>query len=292
MDLDIMAGDWLEYDYTVLGQLLLHWAFNEGSGGTVGDNSGKNHTGNIYGAVWTSPGANGTGYCLDFNGVGNYVLNNDVNTALNGLDALTVCAWVRSDVDNTDKGFLIFEDPIGNDSRDMRYDAAGGSGGGTNVMKMGITATDGEQKLESSNNTQVIGTWQHLAMTWSSGQHVKLYINGVLNTPTWLESNTSPRIGTLTGYTKLIVGKGSKDTATDASWDGLIDDIRVYDFELAQAEIVTAMNGGTVTPRQIYHPVTSPANIYDAEPTNSKRVNLRDYAILADMWLEEILWPQ
>jgi hypothetical protein len=287
-DLNIMTGDWLEGDSTTTGQLLLHWAFNEGAGSTIADSSGKGHNGDIYGATWTSPGANGTGYCLDFDGVGNYVLNNDVNQHLDGLDALTVCAWVRSDVNNTDKGFIIFQDPHGDDHMDMRYDAAGGSGGGTNVIKCGITATDGEQLLESSSNVQKVGVWQHVTIVWARGQNLRLYIDGVLNTPTFIQATRS---GTLTGYMKLIVGKGSKDTAANQGWDGRIDDVRIYDYELTGAEIITAMNGGTVTPRQIYHPVTSLANIYDAEPVNSKKVDLRDYAVLADTWLEDLFWP-
>jgi hypothetical protein len=288
-DLAIMTGDWLEHDSTRTGQLQLHWALNEGSGSTVTDSSGKGHTGNIYGATWMTPGYNGSGACLDFNGVGNYVVNNDVNVALNSLDGLSVCAWIRSDLDNTDKGFIIFEDPIGNDSRDMRYDAAGGNGGGTNVMKVGITATDGEQKIESSSNVQKIGVWQHVAIVWASGQNLRLYIDGVLNTPTYIEATRS---GTLTGYTRLIAGKGCKDTAADQSWDGLIDDVRIYNYALSQAEIAAVMSGQTLPPVQIYYPVPSPANIYDAEPPNSKSVNLKDYALLADMWLEELLWPQ
>ena len=293
-DLTIIARDWLEYDYIKTGKLLLRWAFEEGSGGTVGDGSGNGHghTGNIYGADWATPGYNGSGYCLDFNGLGDYVLNNDINEVLDGLDALTVSAWIRSDATNTDKGFIIFENPIGNDSRDMRYDAAGGSGGGTNVMKVGITATDGEQKLESSSSVQKVGIWQHVAIAWTRGQHLKLYIDGVLNAQSWLETNTNPRIGTLVGYTRLMVGKGGKDNAANLSWDGRIDDVRIYNYALSQTDIQAVMNGQTPPPAQIYMPVLSPANIYDAEPQNFKKVNLKDSATLSNEWQKQQVWPE
>jgi hypothetical protein len=97
--------------------------------------------------------------------------------------------------------------------------------------------------------------------------------------------------GTTTDYTKLIAGKGGKDQADDTGWNGLIDDIRVYDFALTEAEVNTAMSGGTVQMRDIYKPLVSPANIYDAEPVNHKRVDFRDYAALAADWLDERLWP-
>jgi len=51
------------------------------------------------------------------------------------------------------------------------------------------------------------------------------------------------------------------------------------------------MNGGTLPAMEIYSPVASPAEIYSAEPINSKKVNFKDYAILTDQWLEEHLWP-
>jgi len=291
-DLAIIARDWLEYDYTKTGKLLLRWAFEEGSGGTVGDGSGNGHTGNIYGADWATPGYNGSGYCLDFNGLGDYVLNNDINEVLDGLDALTVSAWIRSDANNTDKGFIIFENPDSDDSRDMRYDAAGGSGGGTNVMKVGITATDGEQKLESSSSVQKVGIWQHVAIAWTRGQHLKLYIDGALNAQSWLETNTNPRIGTLVGYTRLMVGKGGKDNAANLSWDGRIDDVRIYNYALSQTDIQAVMNGQTLPPAQIYMPVLSPANIYDAEPQNFKKVNLKDSATLTNEWQKQQVWPE
>ncbi len=41
----------------------------------------------------------------------------------------------------------------------------------------------------------------------------------------------------------------------------------------------------------IYHPLLSPANIYDKEQKGAKIVNFRDYAILADEWLKTLLWP-
>ena len=291
-DLAIIARDWLEYDYTKTGKLLLRWGFEEGSGGTVGDGSGNGHTGTIYGADWAAPGYNGSGYCLDFNGLGDYVLNNDINEVLDGLDALTVSAWIRSDANNTDKGFIIFENPDSDDSRDMRYDAAGGSGGGTNVMKVGITATDGEQKLESSSSAQKVGIWQHVAIAWTRGQHLKLYIDGVLNAQSWLETNTNPRIGTLVGYTRLMVGKGGKDNAANLSWDGRIDDVRIYNYALSQTDIQAVMNGQTLPPAQIYMPVLSPANIYDAEPQNFKKVNLKDSATLSNQWQKQQVWPE
>ena len=61
------------------------------------------------------------------------------------------------------------------------------SPGGRNVIKMGITVSvegrDTILQLESSNDVQTT-QWQHVALVWSSGQALKLYINGNLDVPT------------------------------------------------------------------------------------------------------------
>jgi hypothetical protein len=97
--------------------------------------------------------------------------------------------------------------------------------------------------------------------------------------------------GTTAGYTTLLVGRGGKDSG--GSWDGLVDDVRVYEVALTAAEVQTVMNGGDLAyVVDVYVPLTSVANISDEEPTNSKKVNFRDFAVLAEDWLEPLLWPE
>jgi hypothetical protein len=208
------------------------------------------------------------------------VVNDNFGRLLNGLDALTVCAWVKSNITGTDRGFIIFEEPTGSDSRCMRYGAAGFNGGGTNLIKCGITAADGEQKLESSDNTQTT-QWQHLAMVWSSGNPLKLYINGVQDTPKWCQ--LPDRTGSLAGYTKLIIGKGGKysDPGTDAmGWDGLVDDVRIYNYALSGDEISQVL---------CIDPPISDLN-------GDCKVDFKDLAIFVSEWLkctlpvEELCW--
>ena len=287
LDLEIMVNDWLVGDSTRTGQLMLQYELNEGSGTVAGDSSGNGRDGVISGATWATPGFNNTGACLLFDGAAGEVNEPGAGAYLNGLDALTVAVWVKSDLIDTDKGFIIFTDPDGTDQRDIRYDAAGGSSGGTNVIKYGVTSTGGNRENESSNEVQTT-EWQHLAVTWKSGEVVRLYINGTLDLPGFEDV---PGVGTTTGYTKLLVGRGGKDEDGDDAWDGRIDDVRIYDWALSADEVATVKNGGTVAPPDIYTPVGSPAELWDAEEVNSKKVNFNDYAILAGQWLEERLWP-
>jgi hypothetical protein len=158
----------------------------------------------------------------------------DAPNAMNGLAAMSVMLWVKSNVINTDQGFVNFIDPDGGDFGDMRYDAASWAfPGGTNVITIVTPNTGPRARLESASNIQVTD-WQHIAMTWVSGEGIKLYVNGEQDTaPTGVDP---PGEGEVQGIVKLLIGKGAKDTA-GASWDGLIDDVRVYDTALTAEEI-------------------------------------------------------
>jgi len=216
------------------------WKFD----GNATDSSGYQNHGSEIGNPTYVDGIRGQALALSGNG--DHVLVADIGAHLNGLDALTICLWVKCNATAIDKGFIIFEDPQDNDNRSMRYDAAGVFGGGTNLIKCGVTTDSpegppnwpGRQQLESSDNTQT-SKWQHLTMTWSSGNLVKLYINGVENTPKWYDPVT---VGSLTGYTKLIIAKGGKDIG-NMSWNGLIDDVRIYNYALSPAKIKALYEG-------------------------------------------------
>jgi hypothetical protein len=213
------------------------WKFD----GDATDSSGNENHGTEIGQPTYVGGIRGQ--ALKLRGDGDHVLISDIEAYLNSLEALTVCLWVKSNLTGTDKGFIIFEEADGRDNRDMRYDAAGASNGGTNLIKCAVAAAEtpenvlgwypGRHQLESSSDVQTV-QWQHLAMTWSSGNQVRLYINRKSDT-VW--QSDPAHSGTLTGYTKLIIGKGGKDIGGYESWNGLIDDVRIYSYALTEAEV-------------------------------------------------------
>ncbi len=242
--------------------LILHWRFDEGSGTTVNDSSGNGHVGTIEGATWA---VGDRGSCLDFGGDGDHVIDDDAGEYMNGLSALTVALWIKSDVIGTDSGFIIFENPQGRDSRNIRYDQDMGSGN-LNGIKYGTCTNTGDtddEEDESPINVQTTD-WQHITVTWASGAGafpvgLNLYINGVLQTPPDDEPGAE---GVLTGYDRVMVGKGGKDDGATEGWDGLIDDVRIYDHVLSEVEILGTMEGGTVWPYAI-GPVPEDGVLYE-----------------------------
>jgi hypothetical protein len=135
--------------------LLLWWKFDEGTGMTAVDWSGHDHHGTLEGnPQWV---AGTVGGALEFGGDGDRVVDEDAENYLNGLSAITVAMWIKSDVVGTDKGFIDGEDPDGNDNVvTMRYDAAGASYSGTNVAKMAVT----HQARAVSSNWRVPATFR------------------------------------------------------------------------------------------------------------------------------------
>ena len=223
--------------------LLGWWTMDEGAGATVVDWSGYGHNATL-GSPAPTWAQGRLGGALQFAGHGDSAVCAS-GSFVNGLDALTIAAWVKSNVTNTDKGFLTFEVPDGNDNMDIRYDADGFIAGGHNLIKMGITVSEQGVptilQLESSSNVQTTD-WQHVTVVWSGDQGLKLYLDGTLDAHTVSNAARAVR-GTLTGFGRMTIGKGGKDIL-DSSWEGLIDDLRIYNKALTEEQIRAIMQSG------------------------------------------------
>jgi len=230
--------------------LLCWWKFDEIVGSTINDYSGYDHFGTVRGATLKAAGR--VDKALYFGGDGDYVVDETAAEYLNGLSAITVCMWIKADQIGTDRGFIDCVEPDGKDQVvTMRHDAAGASYGGANVFKLGLMATlpdidpnekeQWEGQLESANKVQTV-QWQHVAMTWRSGDVIRFFVDGVEDTPT---GRTDPNVasGVITGCTRLIIGKGGKDQGTTAGWKGMIDDVRIYNIALGAQDIKQVMRG-------------------------------------------------
>ena len=220
--------------------LLAWWKMDEGAGRRVEDSSG--HARNLalaYPAPQWAPGLFGS--ALQFVGKGEGAVCAD-GAFLNGLDALTITAWVRSDVMHANRALLAFQTPTGSDNMGLGYESEGALGGGWSIIKAGITVSANDAvttlQLESSAGAQSMD-WRHVALVWSSGQALALYLDGKIDSPT---ANSAPMIGTLANFSAVTIGRGEKDTE-NSSWQGLIDDVRLYHQALTPEEIAGTMRG-------------------------------------------------
>ena len=212
--------------------LIGYWAFDEAGGKYAFDASDNSRYARLSDGAALEFNGGKSGGTLRIDGSRDNATVVDSAELLNGLSAFSLSLWVKSNATDTDRGFINGRTP--NDKDDIfgfRYDKDGRGGGQSNVIKAGITTTDGTHVLESSGNVQTT-EWQHLAFTWRSGEPMKLYINGRLDTPSFIQPAVS---GTLSNVDKLVIGRGGKDRRR--GWNGLIDDVRLYNKVFNEKEI-------------------------------------------------------
>ncbi|WP_457635796.1 LamG domain-containing protein [Persephonella sp.] len=90
----------------------------------------------------------------------------------------------------------------------------------------------------TSTNSVSTGTWTHIAMTFKEGAGTKVYIDGVLDTTSGtnlVSANTNASNG---GRIGCVWYNGTNDRF----FNGLIDEVRVYNVELTQSQIQSAKN--------------------------------------------------
>ncbi len=212
--------------------LISYWPFDEANGEFAFDVSGNGSYARLSESTLLEFNGGKIGGALRLDGSKENATVVKSEDLINGLSALTLSLWVKSNWYNTNRGFINGRTPNGKDRFfSFRYDKDGFSGGENNVIKAGITTTEGTHVFESSGNVQTTA-WQHLAFTWRSGEPMKLYIDGERDTPSFIQPAVS---GTITDVNKLLIGKGCKDI--NRSWEGLIDDVHLYNRVLNETEI-------------------------------------------------------
>ena len=204
---------------TPIPGLVAAYSFDEGSGPNANDGSGNAFTGVIAGATWTSAGKYGN--ALSFNGTSNWVTVPDSNN-LDLINGMTLEAWVFPTSTTGVRDILIKE--------------------GSNVDVYNLYARNGAGRPESNvfvggTNRAAQGTvlatnvWTHVAGTYN-GATVRLFINGVQVASTAFSGSIATSAGPLRIGGNSIWGE---------FFQGRIDEIRIYNRALTQAEIQADM---------------------------------------------------
>ncbi len=220
--------------------LIVYYPFDETSGTSATDDSKNGNDAELTGTAAWATDEGKIGGALRLDGSASSAEDADGADYINGLEEFSVSVWVKSDTAPHDRGIFIAKDPEGGDDTfTLRYDSAGFKNtAAVSLIKAGFTTTGGGIQYESADNTQTT-EWQHIAITWSSGDPVMLYIDGTLDEPQY---NQDIRNGSISNATKFIVGQGGKDNG-GTSWTGLIDELRIYDRIIDANEIDELASG-------------------------------------------------
>ncbi len=274
LDLEILGEDWL-LTYAVIATspvsvdgLVAHWALD----GDADDNSGNNNHGTLMGSPrWIAAGQIGGALALD--GVEDYV-NCSVSTSLNITDAITLSAWVKTnDTGNGQHNPYITK---GDTSYGLKHFTDNG-------IEFFIYDGDWYQARSDALDSSFNGVWHHVAGTYD-GSELKLYLDGALLA-------TTEHVGSIaTNQFAVNIGRNSEADDGTRFYEGLIDDVRIYNRALSSAEIAYLADT-TQGDGQLYVPVPSAAELYSSEPAGSRSIDFKDYAELVSAWLEQSVWP-
>ncbi len=200
--------------------LVAAYAFNEGTGSSVADSSGSGNVGSVANPTWSSSGK--FGGALSFNGLDTLV-NVPDSALLDLTTGMTLEAWINPSSVTSAWRDVIYK------GADVYYLEATSSNNGNPAGG----ATVGASTVEAYGTAALTtGVWSHLALTFD-GSNMVLYVNGV-------QISSQSGVGTIpTSASDLQIGG---DTVHGRAFEGLIDEVRVYNRALSAAEIQTDMN--------------------------------------------------
>ena len=225
--------------------------FEEASGSTVVDASGKGNTGTISGATRITQGR--FGKALSFDGVNDWVTIND-SASLDLTTGMTLEAWVYPTVNMSDWSTALVKE---NPSHGFAYGLYANS---DTSRPAGSIYIGGDKNL-LGGPWLLANTWVHLATTYN-GSTQRLYVNGT-------EVASRAQSGS------IEASNGALRIGGNSFWgeffQGRIDDVRVYNRALSANEVYLAGTGSGTTPplhprhhRRHRHPAGMPSSRTDS----------------------------
>lgn len=206
-------------------------------GTEVVDSSGHGHTGTSSQDIGTMGVEGLIGGALTFNGTSDYV---DVADAadLRLTDGGTLAAWIKpTGLGESSEGRII--------DKSAAVDAGAGYAfalASSNRLAFRV-AGDGEWTM-STANAITLASWQHVAVSFNDYGR-KLWVNGEDVTASGGALTRLPPSSTAT------LRIGNRAGATDRSFNGVTDDVRIYARPLCQQEVRALWNQGSGTAEEV-----------------------------------------
>jgi len=235
------------------GNLIAHWKCNDiPSSVTVADSAGTNNgtyydSGSLDAVVSVSSGSPpylSTAIDLELDNT-NYVLCDEA-TSLGDVDQ-SICLWCKPE--STAAGAWLYATTDGVDGK------LGIKLAGTNVLigTIGTTANTASRLIMPD------GEWSHVAIVYNhTADTLRYYLDGRD------AGGADPANGTFGGSVKVHLGarKAIGNNNGAEHFDGVIDDVRVYDKALTRADVQRIYSGGLILGKgagrltNIYRPIS------------------------------------
>ena len=213
-----------------------HWKFDEGTGSVAYDSSGSNNA-TVHGASWTSSGK--IGGALSFDGSNDYVAVG-VNENFTSLSSYTVNAWVKFSAIDDDEPVFSLSDSSTSNSEWMQLNF---NRNYNDIRSQGVYNNGGSgfNTAESQDNIITTSTWFNVAWV-IDGNNMYIYKDGV-------EVASSlgidpPKPSKINGIDRIVIGARSRYTSLDMYFDGVMDEIVIWNRALDNNEISFVYQNG------------------------------------------------
>jgi hypothetical protein len=250
--------------YEFIEGLLAHWKLDERSGDIAWDSSGYAHHGTLYGDPNWQPSGGQIAGALEFDGDGDAV---GIPKVADCKD-FTYALWVNQNVIGSFLRALINHKAYIDGS--IHFELIDGK------PKVGIKGTtDPLGDLVALDYTLAAGDWNHVVLTKST-EYLRLYVDAELAAERELIESDPVILGD--GY----IGAFLHPQWGDRCFNGLIDDVRIYNYALTYDQILHIL-------------CTKPIK---SDLDGNCKVDFRDFALFMSDWLtcnlpwQELCWDQ
>ncbi len=197
--------------------LVAWWSFDEGAGTVAADGTGNGNDGTLNGdPAWV---LGMLGMALDFEGTNSYVAAPHIPF---NSSSFTQAMWINPQLTNNEE-VVFAQVETGSTNLSMHYRIYGDG-----RVRMGFYSND----LDTPALLEA-GEWAHITFWYDvDDQNRRVYINGSIEA----EGSANPYLGSV-GETRIGQWNNSQ-------WfNGIIDDVQVYDRPLEDAEVLKIMEG-------------------------------------------------
>ncbi len=201
--------------------LVGYWGLNEGTGNTAHDTSGYNNHGNIHGAKWNDEGI--SSYSLKFDGNWDYVTVDDGDVLnFDDTNAFTLSVWIKWDGGTSPRNQGIIQNMFLNKGYKLTLDIE---------ERVHFRIGDGTTCYDCRHEIQP-NQWYYITAVWD-GNDQCLFIDGELVNQSLNENFQIAR--EIFKYLEFGNNWGYTDNLN--TFNGLIDEIRIYERALTNSEI-------------------------------------------------------
>ncbi|MHC4748776.1 MAG: LamG-like jellyroll fold domain-containing protein [Planctomycetota bacterium] len=260
-ELELMSEKWfVTAAAPSSGNLVGHWKFD----GNANDSSTRGTHGTIAGeALWV---AGRIDSALELDGRTHVVLSSGTDLNFGDATDFSIALWIKTTGWQDDAALISNKDWMSGGNTGW---VIAGQGGGSGTWQWNYSGeTGGRQDYDPPGPTLSDGQWHHLCVVHDRDGNATFYFDGEYQAQVDIAGST----GTIDSGYPTVIGQDGTEMYSNGWFEGVIDDVRFYNSVLTQENVLYLTDMST-------------------DLNDDNRVDLKDFAILGDTWLDEQLWP-